>query len=111
MAYMSGIYIKDVKLPDDKPGAFAAIVLYVDKDGQLHATGTHQMEVIPVPDHGDLIDRDIVAKDVQEMSESVEKDFPYMDRNDNLMIERGITFARQYVLNLAPAVVPADKED
>ena len=49
-----GVYIPDIKLPKDEPGAFLIIVMYVGADGKLRAEceGTH--EVIPVPPHGRL---------------------------------------------------------
>ncbi|MBR2783032.1 MAG: hypothetical protein IKD93_02420 [Firmicutes bacterium] len=67
--------------------------------------------VVALPPHGRLIDADVVANDLQEMSEDVEKSFPYLSKNDALMVERGIAFARQHVLNLAPTIIEAEVEE
>lgn len=60
------IYIPDIKLPKDEPGAFKVIVMYVGADGKLRAEceGTH--EVISVPPHGRLIDADALKNTVYE---------------------------------------------
>ena len=65
---------------------------------------------VPVP-HGRLIDADVVERDLQQMSENVENSFPLLNRNDALMFERGIQFARQYVLNLATTIIEAEEGD
>lgn len=55
------IYIPNIKLPKDEPGAFKVIVIYVDTDRKLRAgcEGTHEVTV--VPPHGRLIDADAVT--------------------------------------------------
>ena len=57
------IYIPDIKLPKDEPGAFQVIVMYVGADGKLRAEceGTHEVTI--VPPHGRLIDADALMKD------------------------------------------------
>ena len=54
---MAEIYIEGIELPKNEPGAFEVIVMYVSADGKIRAEchGTH--EVIQLPQHGDLIDR------------------------------------------------------
>jgi len=56
------IYIPDIKLPKDEPGAFEVIVMYVGADKKLRAEceGTHEVTI--VPPHGRLIDGDKVLE-------------------------------------------------
>lgn len=69
---MMDIYIPDIKLPKDEPGAFKVIVIYVDTDRKLRAgcEGTH--EVTAVPPHGRLIDADAPISLVDTRGEKVE---------------------------------------
>ena len=59
---MSSIYIPNIDLPKDEPGAFEVIVMYVSADKKIRAEchGTHEVTV--VPDHGDLVSRDWLKK-------------------------------------------------
>lgn len=87
------IYIPDIKLPKDEPGAFQVIVMYVGADGKLRAEcgGTH--EVIAVPPHGRLIDAD---------------EIPYkkiMFEDDDFYY--GVTSP---YIDRMPTVIPASKE-
>lgn len=87
-----GVYIPGIKLPKDEPGAFQVIVMYVGADGKLRAEceGTH--EVLPVPPHGDLVDRD-------ELIENCMKE-------DGFLAE--LLFRK---VSNAPTIIPAEKGD
>lgn len=52
------IYIPNIKLPKDEPGAFQVIVMYVGADGKLRAECEGAHEVTAVPPHGRLGDLD-----------------------------------------------------
>lgn len=67
------IYIPNIKLPKDEPGAFKVIVIYVDTDRKLRAgcEGTHEVTVVPL--HGRLIDADALVEDLKRQCEEVFK--------------------------------------
>ena len=66
------IYIPNIKLPKDEPGAFQVIVLYVGADGKLRAecNGTHEVTV--VPPHGRLGDLDAPISLIDTRGEKVD---------------------------------------
>lgn len=58
-----GLFIKGVEMPKDE-----AVALYIYPDGRVklwrpQAAVSHEFEAVPVPTHGDLIDRDALIKD------------------------------------------------
>lgn len=75
---MSGIYIPGMKMPK-KPGAYSMkIRLFVREDGTAAIWGLEDyiphepLDVIPVPDHGRLIDADaLIAAHEQVCSRSM----------------------------------------
>jgi hypothetical protein len=93
---MSGIYIPGMALPAE-PGAHK-IRLFVREDGTASIWGLEEyiphepLEVIPVPDHGDLIERDalVAAYDAEHVGPP--------GRARELMME-------------APAIIPAEEEE
>ena len=65
------IYLTDIKLPKDEPGAFKVIVMYVGADKKLRAEceGTHEVTI--VPPHGRLIDADALIEDLERQCKEV----------------------------------------
>ena len=87
------VYIKDMEMPTDAP-----VIIKICPDGSV--SRVHEGVVataIPVPDHGDLIDRKATV-DILEPS-----DFWNPDAEDNC-------FAAAHVINSMPTIIPADKE-
>lgn len=82
------IYIPDIKLPKDEPGAFQVIVMYVGADRKLRAEceGTHEVTI--VPPHGRLIDADVLK--------------------DMYPIESPFGFILHSLISDAPTVIPAE---
>ena len=103
------VFVKGIKMPSTEG---CEVIIRIQPDGTvLNATGIHlYAKAVEIPPHGRLIDADVVAQDLQEMSEDIERSFPYLNKNDALMVERGIAFARQYVLNLAPTIIEAEED-
>ena len=76
---MSGIYIKSMEMPKDAP-----VIIKICPDGSV--SRVHEGVVataFPVPDHGDLIERDSLPWYLKDVTEILE----------------------------APTIIPADKED
>ena len=87
------IYIPNIKLPKDEPGAFQVIVMYVGADGKLRAEceGTH--EVTAVPPHGRLIDAD--------------EFFEALTMDDRVSILEAMHV--KSILSEAPTIIPAEE--
>ena len=97
------IYIPNIKLPKDEPGAFQVIVLYVGADGKLRAecNGTH--EVTAVTPHGRLIDAS--EKIGVQMYDDMTEDY-YIDEMtiDDLLSHKG------WVEADVPTIITASEE-
>lgn len=95
------IYIPDIKLPKDEPGAFQVIVMYVGADGKLRAEcdGTHEVTV--VPPHGRLIDA----------SESIRVEFYDEEHEDWTRHDMTIDdlLSQSWVDADAPTIIPAEE--
>ena len=91
------IYIPNIKLPKDEPGAFQVIVLYVGADGKLRAecNGTHEVTV--VPPHGRLGDLD-----------ALEVDNGWLDNKDGTQTHIQFVYAND-IIN-TPTIIPASEE-
>ncbi len=87
------IYIHNIKLPKDEPGAFKVIVLYVGFDGKLRAgcEGTHEVTV--VPPHGRLIDADALIK----------------PRNQHIDVHSDEWYVEVRTIEDAPTIIPAEE--
>ena len=101
---MSGIYIPGMEMP--KAGNWKTIRIYYDgtcavPNWQGDCTFMKGCEAIPVPDHGRLVDKDALEKDI---SESVV--FSGRERNAELIGANKIINR----LHRAPTIIPADKE-
>ena len=92
-----GVYIPDIKLPKDEPGAFQVIVMYVGADRKLRAEceGTHEVTI--VPEHGDLIDRKALLADTTDILHS-------------MMVFGGARVYTSDAIKNAPTIIPAKKE-
>ena len=90
------IYIPNIKLPKDEPGAFQVIVMYVGADGKLRAEceGTH--EVTAVPPHGRMIDADALLKKCE-----------FVCTDDDVDVRA----VRYSVVDAAPTVIPASESE
>ena len=90
-----GIYIPDIKLPKDEPGAFQVIVMYVGADKKLRAEceGTHEVTI--VPPHGRLIDADALMKSDRMVGK--------------LMMYGGEYVYTQAEIDRAPTIIPAEE--
>ena len=91
------IYLTDIKLPKDEPGAFKVIVMYVGADKKLRAEceGTHEVTI--VPPHGRLIDAD-----------AFEKENAYFWNRDFINPKYEDTLAD--LVNAAPTIIEAEGE-
>ena len=97
---MSGIYIPDVGLPQDRD---FELWIAVKKDGTFsyNVSGYwHNSDrvAIPVPDHGDLIERDALERNLIKMQQA-----------QNNLVARGIRKSRAVARDL-PTIIPASKE-
>ena len=89
-----GVYIRGMEMPKS---CGLTVTIYSDGRvvqflgyGEKKQLGT----AIPVPDHGDLIDRDALKKECKENA------------------KRGVGLWVDYMdISLAPAIIPADKEE
>ncbi len=85
---MRGIYIKGIKMPKRMP-----IKVLLFPDGRVFATLHNRSQIkgeaIPVPDHGDLADRDRIK---------------YGHWGENLL-------ALKDMVDKMPTIIPADKEE
>lgn len=94
---MSGIYIPGMEMPtscfecplkkiwDDGVQCLVNKGLWMDCDSKHKAC-----PLVPVPDHGDLIDRDALP--------------------ENRMVFNGVRFIKERFIEEAPVVIPSDKE-
>ena len=95
------VYIKGMEMP--KVAGRIEAVIYIHKDGSaIIAISPSEDQIgywkeyplIPVPEHGDLIERDALKKECQENA------------------KRGIGLWVDYMdVSLAPTIIPADKEE
>ena len=107
-----GIYIPDIKLPKDEPGAFQVIVMYVGADRKLRAEcdGTHEVTI--VPPHGKLGDLDaliaVYERQIERHKEQAEKEAMKGTgyTNDMYIIDRNRDIIS--ALKAAPTIIPAD---
>ena len=59
---MSGVYVKGLEMPKE-----GTVIVIYKLNGKFYASvhGTELCPLIPVPDHGDLIDRDEAVRDLR----------------------------------------------
>lgn len=103
---MSGVYIPGMKMPNRGhtvtltiTGSGVAVVQYYDCKPQLAVPIVSK--AVPVPDHGDLIDRDAARESIKPWSPEDERTGCTFDTVKKLM---------HTMLDRAPTVIPADKE-
>lgn len=97
---MADILIKSMEMPKDE-----AVALYIYPDGRAklwrpQSAVSHEFEAVPVPPHGDLVDRD----------ETIEagKSHPTYK---NSKIVKVVVDKACCLLKTATVVIPANKED
>jgi len=109
---MSGLYIKGMEMPSmhnggGVPEVFAVhgkIVVYPNGEARLDITidnTEHTYSLVPVPDHGDLIDHDAYRDE-------------YVSQVYDLCTDDANNWRANALIDLfdnAPVVIPADKED
>lgn len=101
------IYIPDIKLPKDEPGAFQVIVIYVGADRKLRAEceGTHEVTI--VPPHGRLGDLDAAVEKLKKLRE-----YHLDDSQSGVFIAAGISQCIEVLTGKdAPTIIPADDDD
>lgn len=87
-----GIYLKGMEMP--KNGDYLNIKIYSDGGVFMQNTSYGGWEAIPVPDHGDLIERDALKNECKENA------------------KRGIGLWVDYMdISLAPTIIPSDHTD
>lgn len=92
-----GVYIKGMEMPKNEP-----MLVKINPDGSVSTTAKNnyrKYEAIPVPDHGDLIDRGKLGTPA-----IIEEDTLWRGR-----VETEVFLAS--TINNAPTIIPADKED
>lgn len=91
---MSGIYIPGERIPD------TLTAFWIFPNGYVRVFGKNGDEIrgreaIPVPDHGRLIDKDVMCKECRRVAEEYDGIYP------------DCTYCPA---NLAPTIIPEDKE-
>lgn len=98
---MSGIYIPGLSMP--RKTGIVSIVLSGDGSALLCEDGAYsEIKVIPVPDHGRLIDADALMQIIRE------HDYPlkaHFNSTDNGMFTIGI----QQAVDETPTIIPAEE--
>lgn len=93
------VLIKGMEMPKNEP-----LLVKINPDGTVSTTWKNnykKYKAIPVPDHGDLIDRDAVRAGIKPLSSEDERNGCTFDTVKKLM---------HTMLDRAPAIIPADKE-
>lgn len=107
---MSGIYIPGMKIPKE-PGAHS-IRLFVREDGTASIWGLEEyiphepLEVILVPDHGRLIDADVLRQMMYH--EAFETDSPMQKWDSGCWIRYKMF---ELMIEAVPTVIPADTDE
>lgn len=89
---MSGVYIPGMEMPWCE---HQEIDIRRGTDGKWYAIDDDWYEIVPVPDHGRLIDKDVMCKECRRVAEEYEGIYP------------DCTYCPAH---LAPTIIPADKE-
>lgn len=101
---MSGVYIKGMEMPKDgvywcEIGVAGEIAMIT-----IHGEDRKSFPLIPVPDHGRLIDAEKLHTVLRERS----KEFSNSEYGEG--VKCGLADAREYI-KIAPTIIPASKED
>lgn len=99
---MSGVYIKGMEMPTscyDCPVECEGDICGIDKGGCTWNERPPHCPLIPVPEHGDLIDRDALIKD------------GWLNLHKEVMRMGGYAIHELPLKNPSiPVIIPADKE-
>ena len=113
---MSGIYIQGMKMPD---GGYRTVEIAYAADGypMAIADGGDVCSVIPVGDHGKLIDEDELKKEAAKVLSEINQYINIL-REERKPEELAIHLTvygllQNYIMRLRtlPTIIPADKED
>ena len=119
---MSGVYIKGMEMPvtcchcafmyfdpdatNSNNGNLGSYLCSFTKDEIWNTQRDPACPLIPVPDHGDLIDRDALNKRIKE--ETINQAEFYADRWHPVVLAYGDCYGK---VQNAPAVIPADRKE
>ena len=87
-----GVYINGMDMPKNEP-----LLVKINPDGSVSTTGKNgykKYEAIPVPPHGDLIDRDVLLKKCE---------FACTDDDEDVRV------VRYSAIESAPTIIPAEE--
>lgn len=118
---MSGVYIKGMQIPENCSECPINMSFckrgyqYLLEHTELYDRRADDCHIISVPDHGDLIDRDIYRASIRESLEECNKWANEVD-NDTMMYARISQSVGTFVecslrAKGMPTVIPADKEE
>lgn len=79
--------------------------IYVGTDSDSFTTEWEKYPLVPVPEHGDLIERDTLSKRIKE--ETINQAEFYADRWHPVVLAYGDCYGK---VQNAPTIIPADKE-
>ena len=82
---MSGVYIKGLNIEPRDDGFDGKGLVIIGYDDKLYLV-THE-QIIPLPDHGDLIDRDVVVARLAEWSKKLIETYGENDEYVNCLSE------------------------
>lgn len=96
------IYISGMELPTVELGAIPVIIF---ADGCVENFFSHEKigKAMPVPEHGDLIERDTLSKRIKE--ETINQAEFYADRWHPVVLAYGDCYGK---VQNAPTIIPAD---
>ena len=110
---MSGVYIKGMEMPTGND----ELRLIIHSNGQViisHKTHYEEAEAVPVPPHGDLIERDALRASIRESIDECHKWADEVDK-DTMMYARISQSLGTFVecslrVKAAPIIIPAEAE-
>ena len=103
---MSGLYFPDVELPEN--GEFRVILF---SNGKLARCNGRNVRMIPVPDHGRLVDADALMVEYEKAENSSDqhgREFSYSFRSGGELCTEW--WPMHLMLRDAPTIIPADKD-
>ena len=108
---MSGVYIKGFQLPEKNDLYYVKVecepgknpVATIWRKDLLGSMSFGAFEFIPVPDHGDLVDRDALLEEATALGTLEWKGSYFAPKLENVVLEKD--------LMESPAVIPAEEEE
>lgn len=102
---MSGVYIHGMEMPTNccscpcASGNYCGVTMYAPTFEEWYETGAKKCPLVPVPPHGDLIDKNVL---VNKIGENIDK-----AKERNYEWWYACTVAYDFAL-AAPTIIPAD---